>query len=93
MTDELGEQDAAFETSLRPKGFEQFGGQDKVRERLEIAVTAATQRKEPIDHLLLSGPPGLGKTTLANIIAKAMGANMRATSGPTIEKVRTEVKV
>ena len=86
MTDELGEQDAAFETSLRPKGFEQFTGQDKVRERLEIAVTAATQRKEPIDHLLLSGPPGLGKTTLANIIAKAMGANMRATSGPTIEK-------
>jgi len=86
MTDELGEQDAAFETSLRPKGFEQFAGQDKVRERLEIAVTAATQRKEPIDHLLLSGPPGLGKTTLANIIAKAMGANMRATSGPTIEK-------
>ena len=86
MTDELGEQDAAFETSLRPKGFEQFTGQDNVRERLEIAVTAATQRKEPIDHLLLSGPPGLGKTTLANIIAKAMGANMRATSGPTIEK-------
>ena len=86
MTDELGEQDAAFETSLRPKGFEQFTGQDKVCERLEIAVTAATQRKEPIDHLLLSGPPGLGKTTLANIIAKAMGANMRATSGPTIEK-------
>ena len=86
MTDELGEQDAAFETSLRPKGFEQFTGQDKVCERLEIAVTAATQRKEPIDHLLLSGPPGLGKTTLANIIAKAMGANMRTTSGPTIEK-------
>ena len=86
MTDELGEQDAAFETALRPKGFEQFTGQDKVCERLEIAVTAATQRKEPIDHLLLSGPPGLGKTTLANIIAKAMGANMRATSGPTIEK-------
>ena len=85
-TDELGEPDAAFETSLRPEAFAEFKGQDKVKERLEIAVTAAKQRKEPIDHLLLSGPPGLGKTTLANIIAKAMGANMRATSGPTIEK-------
>ncbi|MDG2213435.1 MAG: AAA family ATPase, partial [Verrucomicrobiota bacterium] len=86
MTDELGEPDAAFETSLRPEAFADFKGQDKVKERLEIAVTAAKQRKEPIDHLLFSGPPGLGKTTLANIIAKAMGANMRATSGPTIEK-------
>ena len=86
ITDELGTPDAAFETSLRPEGFDQFAGQDKVRERLEIAVTAAQQRKEPIDHLLLSGPPGLGKTTLANIIAKAMGGNLRATSGPTIEK-------
>ena len=75
-----------FETSLRPVAFEEFDGQEKVRARLEIAVTAATQRKEPIDHLLLSGPPGLGKTTLAHIIAKAMGANLRCTSGPTIEK-------
>ena len=86
ITDELGTPDAAFETSLRPVGFDQFAGQDKVRERLEIAVSAAQKRKEPIDHLLLSGPPGLGKTTLANIIAKAMGGNLRATSGPTIEK-------
>ena len=76
----------AFEKSLRPEIFSEFEGQDKVKERLEIAVTAASQRKEPIDHLLLSGPPGLGKTTIAHIIAKAMGANLRATSGPTIEK-------
>ncbi|MBR91038.1 MAG: Holliday junction branch migration DNA helicase RuvB, partial [Verrucomicrobiales bacterium] len=86
ITDELGKPDVAFESSLRPAVFSEFGGQDKVRERLEIAVTAAQQREEPIDHLLLSGPPGLGKTTLANIIAKSMGANLRATSGPTIEK-------
>ena len=76
----------AFEKSLRPEIFSEFKGQDKVKERLEIAVTAASQRKEPIDHLLLSGPPGLGKTTIAHIIAKAMGANLRTTSGPTIEK-------
>ena len=76
----------AFEKSLRPEIFSEFEGQDKVKERLEIAVTAASQRKEPIDHLLLSGPPGLGKTTIADIIAKAMGANLRTTSGPTIEK-------
>ncbi len=76
----------AFEKSLRPEIFSEFEGQDKVKERLEIAVTAARQRKEPIDHLLLSGPPGLGKTTIAHIIAKAMGANLRTTSGPTIEK-------
>ena len=86
ITDELGSPDAACESTLRPEGLDHFSGQDKVRERREIAVTAAQQRKEPIDHLLLSGPPGLGKTTLANIIAKAMGGNLRATSGPTIEK-------
>ncbi len=56
MTDELGKPDTAFETSLRPEAFAEFKGQDKVKERLEIAVTAALQRKEPIDHLLLSGP-------------------------------------
>lgn len=75
-----------FEKSLRPEIFSEFEGQDKVKKRLKIAVTAASQRKEPIDHLLLSGPPGLGKTTIAHIIAKAMGANLRTTSGPTIEK-------
>ena len=72
--------------TLRPSLFSDFTGQAKVRERLEITVAAARQRGEPIDHVLLSGPPGLGKTTLANILAKCMGANIKSTSGPTIEK-------
>ena len=72
--------------TLRPSLFSEFTGQAKVKERLEITVAAARQRGEAIDHILLSGPPGLGKTTLANIIAKAMGANLKSTSGPTIEK-------
>jgi Holliday junction DNA helicase RuvB subunit len=71
---------------LRPSLFSEFTGQAKVKERLEITVAAAKQRNEAIDHILLSGPPGLGKTTLAHIIAKAMGANLKSTSGPTIEK-------
>jgi holliday junction DNA helicase RuvB len=76
----------ALEMTLRPSLFSEFTGQAKVKERLEITVAAAKQRGEAIDHLLLSGPPGLGKTTIANIIAKAMGANVKSTSGPTIEK-------
>ena len=72
--------------TLRPTAFADFTGQPKIKERLEIAVTAARQRSEPLDHVLLSGPPGLGKTTIANILARAMGANLRTTSGPTIEK-------
>ena len=83
---ELNQPDAALEGSIRPKKFDEFTGQIKVKERLEIAVDAATQRKEVLDHVLLNGPPGLGKTTLAHIIAQAMNAGLKNTSGPTIEK-------
>lgn len=86
VSDVLTKPDAALEVTLRPSLFSEFTGQPKVRERLQITVDAARQRGEAIDHTLLSGPPGLGKTTLAHIIAKAMGANIKCTSGPTIEK-------
>src|ERR1700757_871229 len=86
ISDVLTKPDAALEMTLRPSLFSDFTGQPKVKERLEIAVAAARKRKEPLDHILLNGPPGLGKTTLANILAKSMGANLKSTSGPTIEK-------
>jgi holliday junction DNA helicase RuvB len=86
ISDVLAKPDVALEMTLRPSLFSEFTGQAKVKERLEITVAAAKQRRESIDHVLLSGPPGLGKTTLAHIIAKAMGASVKSTSGPTIEK-------
>jgi len=86
ISEVLAKPDAALEMTLRPALFSDFRGQPKVRERIEIAVTAAKQRGEALDHVLLSGPPGLGKTTLAHIIAKAMGTGLKNTSGPTIEK-------
>jgi Holliday junction DNA helicase RuvB len=85
-TDVLTKPDVVLEMTLRPSLFSEFTGQAKVKERLEITVAAAKQRGEALDHLLLSGPPGLGKTTLAHILAKAMGSTLKSTSGPTIEK-------
>ncbi len=78
--------DANFEQSLRPPGFEDFHGQTKVTERLMLMVEAAKMRDDVLEHVLLSGPPGLGKTTLSNIIATMAGSNMHTTSGPQIEK-------
>ncbi len=80
------EPDAAFEISLRPPAFSEFTGQIKVRERLELMVEAAKKRRDVLEHILLSGPSGLGKTTLAYIIANAMNVNIKNTSGPVIEK-------
>jgi len=79
-------EDRRLDQTLRPRRFEDFVGQGRVKENLRIYIQAARRRGEPLDHILFSGPPGLGKTTLANIIAHELGAELRATSGPVIEK-------
>ena len=80
------DEDAQYEAGLRPRLLDEYIGQDRIRENLQVAIAAARQRSEPLDHVLLHGPPGLGKTTLAYVIANEMGVPVRATSGPAIEK-------
>lgn len=83
---DLGDDDRGVELSLRPRRLAEFIGQDRVKESMSIFIEAARGRKEPLDHVLLYGPPGLGKTTLAAIISHEMGVRLRVTSGPAIER-------
>lgn len=80
------EEDSVFDSGLRPRGFDEYVGQDQVKANLHVAITAARNRSEVLDHLLFHGPPGLGKTSLAYIIAREMDVNIKATSGPVIER-------
>jgi len=80
------EEEEEYELRLRPERLDDFPGQEATKEKLRISIAAANQRAEPLDHLLFCGPPGLGKTTLAYIVAKEMGVNIKATSGPVIER-------
>jgi Holliday junction DNA helicase RuvB len=85
-TDDEDNQEQLIEITLRPKDFANYIGQERLKRNMLLAITAAKQRGEPIDHVLLYGPPGLGKTTMASVIAHEMGANIRITSGPAIER-------
>lgn len=84
--DEEEPQEIELEATLRPQDFKHYIGQEKLKQNIQLAIDAARKRGEPLDHVLLHGPPGLGKTTMANVIAREMGAQIRVTSGPAIER-------
>ena len=84
--DDDGSEEQAIEITLRPQSFKDYIGQERLKKNLQLAIDAAKKRSEPIDHVLLYGPPGLGKTTMATVIANEMGKNIRITSGPAIER-------
>ncbi len=86
ITPEEITEDVNFEQCVRPRSFEEFVGQDKIKENLRIYIQAARQRNEALDHVLFCGPPGLGKTTLAHIIASELGSDIKVTSGPVLER-------
>lgn len=86
ITPNRTDEDLKYEVNLRPRTFEEYLGQDQVKENLKVAIAAARGRKDVLDHLLFHGPPGLGKTSLAYIIAREMGVNVKATSGPVVER-------
>ncbi|MEK6582270.1 MAG: Holliday junction branch migration DNA helicase RuvB [Nitrospirota bacterium] len=86
LTPAIKDEDISFELNLRPRTFSDFVGQEKIKENLKVFITATKQRNEPLDHVLFCGPPGLGKTTLAAIIANELTVNIRSTSGPVLER-------
>src|SRR3970282_3057862 len=86
ITPQKEDDDISFESTLRPRTLDEYIGQEKIKENLKVFIQATKERAEALDHVLFYGPPGLGKTTMANIIASELGVNIKGTSGPVIER-------